>query len=173
MSMTANDSQPLARGSPTNVDSNVSSPRGSGITAWYQGRNSETSSATPPRPASGSALRTGLGRLERVAHQHRDRHRADAAGHRRDQPRALGGGCELYVARELAVQAVHADVDDDRALLDPVALDQVRDADGGDEDVRPPADVGEVARARVGGGDGGVGVQQQRGHRLADEVRAP
>ena len=33
---------------------------------------------------------------------------------------------ELYVAGELAVDAVHADVDHDGALLDPVALDQVR-----------------------------------------------
>ena len=46
------------------------------------------------------------------------------------------------------------------------------DADRGDQDVGAAADLGEVARARVRGGDGRVGLQQQRGDRLADEVGA-
>ena len=71
-------------------------------------------------------------------------------------------GFELYVAGEACVGAVHADVDDDGALLDPVALDQLGHADRGDQHVGAAADLGEVARARVAGGDGGVGGQQQR-----------
>ena len=63
--------------------------------ASYHGAHSETSSATPPgrratRRRAAAASAAGRARLERVAQQHRDRHRADAAGHRRDQPRALG-----------------------------------------------------------------------------------
>ena len=43
---------------------------------------------------------------------------------------------EVDVAAELAVgQPVDADVDHDRARLDPVARDELRLADGGDEDV--------------------------------------
>ena len=71
-----------------------------------------------------------------------------------------------------ALGAVDADVDHVGALLDPVALHELGPPDGGDEDVGAAADRGEVARARVAGGDGRVGGQQQRGDRLADEVRA-
>ena len=56
-------------------------------------------------------------RLDRVLEQARDRHRADAAGHRRDRARALRGGGELDVADELALgRAVDADVEHDRAF---------------------------------------------------------
>ena len=79
---------------------------------------------------------------------------------------------EVDVADEAVVGAVDADVDHDRARLDPVALDHPVAADGGDQHVGAAADLGEVARARVADRDGRVGAEQQRGHRLADEVRA-
>ena len=99
----------------------------------------------------------GLRRLERVAQQHRDRHRADAAGHRRDQPRrARPRASKSTSPSRPCVGAVDADVDHHRALLDPVALDEAGPADGGDQHVGAAADLGEVARARVAGRDGRV-----------------
>ena len=80
---------------------------------------------------------------------------------------------EVDVAVEAVVGAVDADVDDGRARLDPVALDHPVAADGGDEDVGAPADLGQVAGARVADRDRRVGAEQQLGHRLAEEVRAP
>ena len=85
---------------------------------------------------------------------------------------ALGGRREGDVADQAGVGAVDADVDHRGALLDPVALDELGPPDRGDEHVGAAADRREVARARVAGGDGGVGGQQQRRDRLADEVRA-
>ena len=41
--------------------------------------------------------------------------------------------------------AVDADIDDGGAGLDPVALDHLRAADGGDDDIGLPHDAGEIA----------------------------
>ena len=68
--------------------------------------------------------------------------------------------------------AVDADVDDGRARLDPVAPDHLRPADGGDDDVGPPHDRGQVAGARMGDGHGAALAEQQLRHRLADDVGA-
>ena len=68
--------------------------------------------------------------------------------------------------------AVHADVDHDRAGLDEVALDQARSTDGRDQHVRARAHRAQIARARVADRDGRVLGQQQLRHRLAEQVRA-
>ncbi len=68
---------------------------------------------------------------------------------------------------------VHAHVDHGRSRLDPVGLDHPVAADRGDQDVGAPAHPGKVARARVAHGHGGVGAEQELGHRLAEQVRAP
>ena len=82
----------------------------------------------------------------RVAQQARDRHRPDASGDRRDRARALRRGGEVDVADEPALEPVDADVDHDRARLDPVALDHLRAADRGDQHIgaahTPPAGRG-------------------------------
>ena len=94
-------------------------------------------------------------------------------GHRRDRARDLDRPRRSRRRRTSAVVgAVHADVDDRRAGLDPVAADHPRAADGGDQDVGAAADRGEVARARVARRDRRVGREQQLRHRLAEEVRA-
>src|ERR1700679_4001708 len=49
--------------------------------------------------------------LQGVDQQHRDRHRPDAAGNRRDRRRRRGR-LEVDVAAEAVLAAVHADVDD-------------------------------------------------------------
>ncbi len=103
--------------------------------------------ARPPRRAFTAARRArprggppaSSAALQRVAQQARDRHRPDAAGHRRDRAGDLGRRGEVDVAREAVVGAVHADVDHDRAGLDPVAADQSGAADRGDEHVGAPA----------------------------------
>ena len=125
-------------------------------------------------PACGRAAAAALAASSVLLQQHRDRHRPDAAGDRRDQPGALGRRTSKSTSptRPL-VGAVDPDVDHRRARLDPLARDHARAADGGDEHVGAAADLAEVAGARVADGHGGVGGQQQRGERAADEVRAP
>jgi len=48
----------------------------------------------------------------------------------------------------------------------------LRTADGRDQDIGVAADTGKVPGAGVRGGDGGVGGEQQRRHRLAEQVGA-
>ena len=94
------------------------------------------------------------------------------------------GGREFDVADKLrfrlafggqafARDAIDADVDDQRARLDPVALDHLGLADGGDEHVGATDDFGQIAGARMGDGDGAAFAQQQLRHGLADQDRAP
>src|SRR5208337_5604451 len=60
------------------------------------------------------------GRLERVPQEHGDRHGPDAAGHGGDLRGDRGHTREIDIATERAVIAlVNADVNDDRAGLDP------------------------------------------------------
>src|SRR4051812_48840275 len=133
--------------------------------AAYHGRNSATSIATPPTAASQSpGLRrrrftarrltdscAAFGRLQpsrlhRVREQHRDRHRADAAGHRRDRGGLLSHRLEVDVTDETVLGAIRADVDHDDALANHLCRDELRPPDGGNEHVRPAADLREVAR---------------------------
>ena len=73
----------------------------------------------------------------------------------------------------LAGDAVDADVDHDRAGLDPVALDHLGTADGGDDDVGAAARRPARSRGlRVGDGHGAALAEQELRHRLADDVRA-
>src|SRR5687768_17303028 len=120
--------------------------------------------------SSGSS---GARRLKCVREQHRDRHRADASRDGRDRARDLARRVEVHVAHQPVVGAVDAHVDDGRAGLDPVALDEPRAADRRDEDVCPAAGLREVRRARMADRDGRVGVEEQGRERAADEDRAP
>ncbi len=110
-------------------------------------------------------------RFEGVVHQHRHGHRADAAGDRGDPAGTLAGLLELHIAHQLAVvQAIHADVDDHRSGLDPLAGNQVGLARRDDEDVRA-GDVGaQIAGEPVADRRGGPHQQQLEGHRAADDV---
>ena len=79
----------------------------------------------------------------------------------------------VAVALEAGVGVGRAEVDDDGARLHPVRLDHLGPADGQAEDVCLPADAGQVDRAAVGDGDGGVAMEQEQRHGLADDVAAP
>src|SRR3954447_12200298 len=151
-SVAANDSQPVAFAPP---------PPG------YQSRNSDTSSTTPAIPAIHSpwrSLRRSIapgsvalrpardprlhaGGRERVLEQHRDRHLADTAGHRRDRARLRLDGLEVDVALETVVGAVHADVDHRHAVLHHLSGHELGHADGRDDHVCAATRGGEVARA--------------------------
>ena len=50
------------------------------------------------RPSGGGEAGAGIGRDQGVAQQHGDRHRPDAAGHRRDRAGDLAGAGEIDVA---------------------------------------------------------------------------
>ena len=71
-----------------------------------------------------------------------------------------------------AVDAVDADVDHRGTGPDPVAADHLRPADRRDQDVGAAAFLRQVAGARVRERDRAVGAEQQRCHRLADDVGA-
>ncbi len=117
--------------------------------------------------------RPGGGGEQGVAHQHGDRHEADAARHRRDRGGHRLDGVEVHVAGQLAgVEAVDADVDHPRARLDHVAGDHARPAGRHAQDVGAPRVAGEIAGARVTHRDRGVAREQELGERLADQARA-
>ena len=61
-------------------------------------------------------------------------------------------------------------VDNRCAGLDPVAPDHFRPVHGGDQDIGLAAALSQVLRTRMGDSDGAVLGQQQRRHRLADDV---
>mmetsp|Transcript_29676 Transcript_29676/g.78865 ORF Transcript_29676/g.78865 Transcript_29676/m.78865 type:complete len:409 (+) Transcript_29676:137-1363(+) len=116
--------------------------------------------------------------VECVLEQHRDRHRADAARHRRDRPRHLLGGLKVHVADEhvaalvgRARLRVDAHVDDDAARLEPIPLDHLRIADGGDDNVSAAHVRRQVGGARVADGHGRVHRLQQVRDGHADDVR--
>ena len=88
---------------------------------------------------------------QRVREQHRDRHRADAAGDRRDRGRRARP--RRRTRRRPAAcprRPVDADVDHDRARLDPVAADHLGAPDGGDHQVGARDDGRQIARAASG-----------------------
>src|SRR5207248_2104769 len=79
---------------------------------------------------------------QRVAQQHRHRHRAHAARYRCDRCGHSQHGVEVHVSHEAALvarlgglEAVHADVDDHRARLYVLARDHPRAPDGDDQHV--------------------------------------
>src|SRR5256885_7488824 len=101
-----------------------------------------------------------------------DRHRSYAAGHGRDPARALFRRRKIDVTAELAVGvAIHADVDHDRARLDPISLYEASLADRGDEDIRLLRDAGKIACRGVTDRDGTARHQKLESHRPADDVR--
>ena len=131
----------------------------------------------------GGGLATGLGALagiERVLHEHRDGHRAHAAGDGCDGFAERGHGVEVDVTDDTIAgllggvgDAVDTHVDDDRAWLDHIGGDKAGLADRGDDDVGQPDDGGQVLGAGVGDGDGAVAAlgEEQGGGGLADDER--
>jgi hypothetical protein len=138
------------------------------------GARSTGSRAAPTRRGPPEA-RLPLRRLrlrgeQGIAQQHRDRHRPDAARHGRDQSGDLGRGPELDVADEPCIGAVDADVDHRGAGLDPAALDHLRAADRGYQNIGAATDLGEISRPRMADRDRRVLSEQQGGDRLTHQV---
>src|SRR5215210_2934044 len=111
------------------------------------------------------------GGSNRAPQEHRDRHRTDASGHRRQQPRPLAHAL-VDVADEPALRAVDADVDNGRALLHHRGRQHPGRAHRRDDDVGARGLGGEVAGSRVAEGDGRVAVQEEQRRGLADDVAA-
>jgi DNA topoisomerase IB len=125
-----------------------------------------------PRPAARLPVARPLGGPQGVDHQHRDRHRPDAARNRRDPP---GDAVHLGrpdVAGQAGRGAVDADVDDGGTGLDVPGPDKPGDPGRDHQDVGRPGHLGQVGGVPVGDGDGRVPLQQQLGHRAADQLRA-
>src|SRR4051794_22693589 len=154
-------------GRPTTI---VSAPDGSSR-GPNQSRNRNTNRATAEPPVTHSPARSRFTSrtlvrklhsrcLNRVAQQAGDGHRADPARHRRDRARDLADLVERDVAEEPALEPVHADVDDRRAGLDPVAADHLGAADRSDQDVGAARHGRQVARTRMTDGHRGIGAEQ-------------
>ena len=104
-----------------------------------------------------------------VGQQHRPRHRPHTARDRGQEAGDLGHG-RIHVAGQpgragdRVADPADADIDHRGAGLDPVGLDEVRHADGGDHDVRPAHFRGEVERCASGSAHGRI-------HALAGEQK--
>src|ERR1700731_1519675 len=153
-------------------------------------------------PRRGGRLRCGKFRrgaaeargFDGVAHEHGDGHGTDAAGHGRERSGNVDGagmdvadqsaafGTELFEAVWKVVKkplgffgvrnAIGAHIDDRGAGLDPVRFHEAGLAHGGDEDIGAAENIGQVARFGMANRDGGVGVHEEEGHGLADDVAA-
>ncbi len=98
----------------------------------------------------------------------------NASGHGRDPGRTLFRRREIDVAAKLPFGvAVDADIDHDRAGLDPVALHEVRPAHTRDDDIALPDDSRQIPRLRVTDGHRAAFHQELERHRPADDVRLP
>ena len=118
-----------------------------------------------------------LGGFDDVEKEHGDSHGADTAGDGADPGGGAGCGDLIEVdiphcsGRALrGLDAVDADVDDDGAWLDHVALDERGDAGGGDEDVGFLGESGEIGGPLVATDDGGVLAHEHDGDGFADVV---
>src|SRR5205823_9101661 len=120
-------------------------------------------------------------RANRIPHQHRDRHFADAARDGGDERRNVLDAVKIDVADEPSAallrrvgNSIHADVDDDCATLHHLRGDHEWPASGDDENVGTTSVHREVARAAVTDGHGRIGewtiLHHQCSHRLADDV---
>ena len=108
-----------------------------------------------------------------VDEQHRDRHRPDPAGHRRDRRRRPRAAASKSTSPQSPSSARFMPTSITTAPgLTASAPSSRGTPDRGDEDVGPAADRGEVAGARVADGDGRVRGQQQARDRHADQLRA-
>jgi len=141
-----------------------------------------------------SGRRGGGARFDGVAHEHGDGHGADAAGDGSegagnvdrggmdvaDEGAAFGAKfCEAVgevLKKALGFfrvgDAIGANVDDGSAGLDPAGLHEAGFAHGGDDDISAADNIGEIARLGMADGDGGVGVHEEKGHGLANDVAA-
>ena len=70
------------------------------------------------------------------------------------------------------LDGVGANVDDGCPRLDPVRLHEACFAHGGNENIGAADHLGQIARFGMTNGDGGVGVHEEEGHGLADDVAA-
>mmetsp|Transcript_68604 Transcript_68604/g.174177 ORF Transcript_68604/g.174177 Transcript_68604/m.174177 type:complete len:386 (+) Transcript_68604:647-1804(+) len=117
------------------------------------------------------------GQVQRVLQQHGDGHRPHASGHGRDPRSDALGRREVHIADEAVPQffrgvldGVDADVDDNAARLQPLALHEVGLADGSHDDVGLANEGHHVLRARVAHGDSGIHGLQELRHRHAHDV---
>src|SRR6266446_5591336 len=103
--------------------------------------------------------KTDFGGAHRVLHEHRDGHRADAAGVWRDPAGNRLYRSEIHVAHQAPavlgrriINSVDSYVHYDSARLDHVRFDEPRHAKGRDEDVRAKAMRSDIARSRMAEG---------------------
>mmetsp|Transcript_12612 Transcript_12612/g.36075 ORF Transcript_12612/g.36075 Transcript_12612/m.36075 type:complete len:257 (-) Transcript_12612:343-1113(-) len=126
---------------------------------------------------SKSTLKCLGGTVNRVPQQHGDGHGSDAARHRRNIGRLPARLLEVDVSHEpvapLGARIVHridANVNHRRALLDPGAVHHLSPAARRDNDVRLPADLRPIGRARVDDSHRGILPLEKQSGRHAHDV---
>jgi hypothetical protein len=112
-----------------------------------------------------------------VAQQAGNSHGANAARHRCDRASMTEGIVKGNVADQPALalpisgrKAVDTDIDDHRARFQPVAGYHFSAADGCDNNIRAPHDIGQILRAAMRNGDGAIFREQQLRHWFANNV---
>src|SRR6516164_757440 len=112
------------------------------------------------------------GGIHRIGKQHRDGHRAETAGYGRDPAGAVRRGAETYVPDQLAAgQAIDAYVEYRRTRADPFARNEVRLADGRDDNFGALHFRAQVAGTRMAYRHRGARKQQLERHGTAYDVR--
>lgn len=124
-------------------------------------------------------LEDAVSRGEDVLHQHGNRHGSDTAWDRGDVGGDLGGSIGVDVTNESGARLfgavrddIGAHVNDDSARLEPVALDKVRLANGGNENIGLTNELLQVLGGRVALGDGGILASEHSADGATDNVRA-
>ena len=117
------------------------------------------------------------GSSQRVFQQHCNGHGTNTSRYRCYCRCYVYCGGIVHITDQLIIQPVDADINHDCSRLNHVGRDKVGLADGRDQNICLTGNFGEVSCATVGDRDSGVGdiplLDEQRGHRLADDFAAP
>ena len=115
--------------------------------------------------------------LDDVLQKHGNGHGTNTAGNRSDGGSDLGGRLELDVTNQAdtgllgsVLNVVGTDINDDSTLLEPLALDEVRLANGGNNNVGLLEELLEIGGLGVADGNGCVGVLEEVADGAAHDI---
>ncbi|PMB72907.1 hypothetical protein BM221_000324 [Beauveria bassiana] len=124
-------------------------------------------------------LEEDIGGLDNIFKEHSDGHGPDTARNGGDDRGDLGSRLKVDVADETLTRLlasvryeVGANIDNDGAFFEPLALNKVRRANGSNDNVGGLDVVLETSGFGVADGDGGICVAQQVAHGAANNVAA-
>src|SRR5215471_20580898 len=115
------------------------------------------------------------GSAQRIDQQACNRHRPDAARHRRYRPGDLQRFAKIHIAHDprfaIRVDAIDADIDDRGARPDPSAANEFGPADRDTEDLGALAQRWQIARSGMRDRHRRIFLEQELRQRTADDMR--